>query len=80
MSPQGDDRPPKRSGGSEGGGTPDKPVGTFYAAADLGGEIRVIRANSVGDRQEVRQRATQAALRLLHRLLVGERNATGAGA
>jgi LCP family protein required for cell wall assembly len=25
MSPQGDDRPPKRSGGSEGGGTPDKP-------------------------------------------------------
>src|SRR5262249_27686137 len=25
MSPQGDDRPPKRSGGSEGQGKPDKP-------------------------------------------------------
>ena len=25
MSPQGDERPPKRSGGSEGGGTPEKP-------------------------------------------------------
>src|SRR4029453_16660364 len=25
MSPQGDDRPPKRSGGSEGGGKPKKP-------------------------------------------------------
>ncbi|MGE5857298.1 MAG: hypothetical protein ACM31K_02290, partial [Solirubrobacterales bacterium] len=25
MSPQGDDRPPKRSGGSEGGGKPDRP-------------------------------------------------------
>jgi nicotinamide-nucleotide amidase len=52
-----------------GGGTPEKPVGTFCVAVDLGGEVRSLRTSSVGDRHEVRQRATQAALSLLRRLL-----------
>jgi nicotinamide-nucleotide amidase len=52
-----------------GGGTPDKPVGTFCVAVDLAGEVRSLRTSTVGDRHEVRQRATQAALSLLRRLL-----------
>jgi nicotinamide-nucleotide amidase len=51
------------------GGTPEKPVGTFCVAVDLAGELRSLRSSSVGDRHEVRQRATQAALSLLRRLL-----------
>ena len=52
-----------------GGGTPEKPVGTFCVAVNLSGEVRSLRASTVGDRHEVRQRATQAALSLLRRLL-----------
>lgn len=54
-----------------GGGTPEKPVGTFCVAVDLLGEVRSLRANAVGDRHEVRQRATQAALNLVRRALAG---------
>ena len=50
-----------------GGGTPEKPVGTFCVAVDLRGAVRSVRANGVGDRHEVRQRATQAALNLVRR-------------
>lgn len=52
-----------------GGGTPEKPVGTVCVAVDLRGEVRSLRTSSVGDRHEVRQRATQAALSLLRRML-----------
>jgi PncC family amidohydrolase len=52
-----------------GGGTPEKPVGTFCVAVDVRGAVRSLRTSSVGDRHEVRQRATQAALSLLRRTL-----------
>ncbi len=51
------------------GGTPEKPVGTFCVAVDLTGTVTSLRTSSVGDRHEVRQRATQAALSLLLRAL-----------
>jgi LCP family protein required for cell wall assembly len=43
MSPAGDDRPPKRSGGSEGGGKPEKPKKpdyTVYGRSGRGGQKR----------------------------------------
>ncbi len=52
-----------------GGGTPEKPVGTFCVAVDLRGEVRSVRTSGVGDRHEIRQRATQAALNLVRRAL-----------
>ncbi|MBA3854067.1 MAG: competence/damage-inducible protein A [Gemmatimonas sp.] len=54
-----------------GGGTPEKPVGTVCVAVDLRGELRSARTTMVGDRHEVRQRSTQAALNLLRRALAG---------
>jgi len=56
-----------------GGGTPEKPVGTFCVGVDVRGDQRSARTRGVGDRQEVRQRATQAALDVLRRAI-----ATGA--
>lgn len=53
-----------------GGGTPDKPVGTVCIAADVGGQLRSARTTMVGDRHEVRQRSTQAALNLVRRMLL----------
>ncbi len=55
-----------------GGGTPEKPVGTYCVAVDLAGEVRSFRSSTVGDRHEVRQRATQAALTLLRKMLLRE--------
>lgn len=52
-----------------GGGTPEKPVGTFCVAVDVRGDVRSLRSSGVGDRHEVRQRATQAALNLVRRAL-----------
>lgn len=52
-----------------GGGTPDKPVGTFCVGVDVRGAIRSVRTSGVGDRHEIRQRATQAALNLLRKAL-----------
>jgi len=54
-----------------GGGTPEKPVGTFCVAVDVRGEVRSVRTSGVGDRHEVRQRASQAALNLVRRAIEG---------
>lgn len=52
-----------------GGGTPDKPVGTFCVAVDVRGVVHSVRTSSVGDRHEVRQRSAQAALNLVRKAL-----------
>jgi nicotinamide-nucleotide amidase len=52
-----------------GGGTPEKPVGTFCVAVDVRGTLQSLRTAGVGDRHEIRQRATQAALSLVRRAL-----------
>lgn len=54
------------------GGTTEKPVGTFCVAVDVRGVVRSLRSAGVGDRQEVRQRASQAALSLVRRALSSE--------
>ena len=54
-----------------GGGSAEKPVGTFCVAVDVQGAVRSFRTTSVGDRHEVRQRATQAALSLVLKALDG---------
>ena len=51
------------------GGTPEKPVGTVWVGVDFAGEVRSVLLHSWGDRQEVRQRAAQAALNLVRRAL-----------
>ena len=55
-----------------GGGTPEKPVGTVWIAADIRGTIFARRLNLIGDRDEIRQRAAQAALDLARRILNGD--------
>ena len=52
------------------GGTPDKPVGTVWIAVDHRDDVRVHRGVYIGDRQEIRVRAAQAALDLVRRRLV----------
>lgn len=52
-----------------GGGTPEKPVGTFCIAVDVRGNVRSLRTAAVGDRHEVRQRSAQNALNLVRRAL-----------
>jgi nicotinamide-nucleotide amidase len=52
-----------------GGGTPEKPVGTVWLAADIRGELRTLLARLIGDREEIRRRATQSALDLVRRML-----------
>ena len=49
------------------GGTPEKPVGTVWIAVDFCGEVTARRSLFIGDRQEIRQRATQAALDMVRR-------------
>jgi nicotinamide-nucleotide amidase len=49
------------------GGTPDKPVGTVWIAADVDGEIATRHLKLWGDREEIRHRATQATLDLFRR-------------
>jgi nicotinamide-nucleotide amidase len=51
------------------GGTEEKPVGTVWIATDLDGEIDARRTRLIGDRSEVRLRATQATLEMLRRRL-----------
>jgi nicotinamide-nucleotide amidase len=50
-----------------GGGTPDKPVGHVWIAVDLDGATRTHGSRFIGDRAEIRFRATQAALDLVRR-------------
>ena len=52
-----------------GGGTAGKPVGTVWVAVDVEGRITARRLNLIGDREEIRQRAAQAALDLTSRAL-----------
>ena len=53
-----------------GGGTDTKPVGTVWIALDFRGAVEARRYNFIGDRAEVRLRATQAALETLRRKLI----------
>ena len=50
-----------------GGGTEEKPVGTVWIAVQLGGKVTTLGRKFVGDREEIRLRATQAALHLIWR-------------
>jgi nicotinamide-nucleotide amidase len=52
------------------GGTTDKPVGTVWVAARVGDQARAVRRVLPGDRREIRERAAQAALDLLRRLML----------
>ncbi len=52
------------------GGTPEKPVGTVWIALDVRGATRALRAVYIGDRAEIRHRATQGAMDLIRRALL----------
>jgi nicotinamide-nucleotide amidase len=52
-----------------GGGTAEKPVGLVWIAASIAGTVRTLGRNFVGDREEIRLRATQAALDIVRREL-----------
>lgn len=51
------------------GGTPEKPVGTVWIAVDIRGKTRTYGGRLIGDRAEVRFRATQGALDMIRREL-----------
>jgi len=53
-----------------GGGTPEKPVGTVWIAADVAGTTSATRTAFVGDRDEIRRRAAQSALDMIRRALM----------
>jgi len=55
------------------GGTPEKPVGTVWIAAAFPEADRAAHLRLIGDRDEIRRRATQASLELVRRVLL-ERN------
>jgi nicotinamide-nucleotide amidase len=52
-----------------GGGTKEKPVGLVWIAAAVGDRVEAKSFQSVGDRNEVRQRGAQAAMELARRML-----------
>lgn len=52
-----------------GGGSPEKPVGTVWLAARVDARTRALNRVFPGERDEIRRRASQAALDLLRRLL-----------
>jgi nicotinamide-nucleotide amidase len=54
-----------------GGGTADKPVGLVYFGLDDGREVRTTFARFSGDRSAIKLRASQHALDLVRRALVG---------
>jgi nicotinamide-nucleotide amidase len=51
------------------GGTPEKPVGTVWIAADVTGESRSRLLKLWGDREEIRRRSAQASLDLVRQML-----------
>jgi nicotinamide-nucleotide amidase len=53
-----------------GGGTGEKPVGTVWFAVAVKGRVRTSHQVFSGDREAVRERATQAALLLLYEMLM----------
>ncbi|HEY6553835.1 MAG TPA: nicotinamide-nucleotide amidohydrolase family protein, partial [Vicinamibacteria bacterium] len=53
------------------GGTSEKPVGTVYLALDGAAGTRVRKALFPGDRERIRHQATQSALEMLRRGLLG---------
>ena len=53
-----------------GGGTGEKPVGTVWFAVAVKGVVRTSHQVFSGDREAVRERATQAALILLYEMLM----------
>jgi nicotinamide-nucleotide amidase len=55
-----------------GGGTEDKPVGTIWLAVDVEGTVSAKRIQTIGDRNEHRQRAAQGALAMTLRTLRGD--------
>ena len=52
-----------------GGGTPEKPVGLVWIAVNVAGQVRTHGSRFIGDRAEIRFRATQAALDLVRRMV-----------
>lgn len=52
------------------GGTPEKPVGSVWIAADIEGAIRSVGLRLWGDRDEIRRRSAQAVLDLARRVLL----------
>jgi len=54
------------------GGTGDKPVGTVWIAVDVRGDVTTSRAIYIGDRTEIRHRATQVALDMIRRALLAD--------
>ena len=53
------------------GGTPEKPVGLVWIAVDVDSRFAVYGGRFIGDRAEIRFRATQAALNMIRRELTG---------
>jgi nicotinamide-nucleotide amidase len=53
------------------GGTPEKPVGLVWIAVDVEGHVAVHGGRFIGDRAEIRFRATQTALNMIRRELAG---------
>ncbi|HUQ82580.1 MAG TPA: competence/damage-inducible protein A [Gemmatimonadaceae bacterium] len=53
------------------GGTPEKPVGLVWIAVNVSGQVRTLGSQFIGDRAEIRFRATQAALDLVRRMVTG---------
>ncbi len=52
-----------------GGGTPEKPVGLVYIAVSDGQKPNVVERKFLGDRERIRQFATQLALDMIRRML-----------
>lgn len=61
-----------------GGGTPAKPVGTVWVAADVAGKVTVTGRGYPGDREEIRARSAQAALDIVRVALMARRSSHGA--
>ena len=61
-----------------GGGTPAKPVGTVWVAADVQGSVSAFGRGYPGDRDEIRARSAQAALDVVRIALLAREGPRGA--